>query len=79
MFYHDTSLWLLQNAEKCECATCAVLPHLHGFSLRHEFSESLLRYGGRNALRFLELGPQVEVRLGLVMGDGIGIVLLCCE
>ena len=59
---------------KCICKVRSV-----SSSLSHEFSEGLLRYGGRNALRFLELGPQIEVRLGLVVGDGIGIVLLCCE
>ena len=53
--------------------------YLHGFSLSHEFSEGLLGYGGVNAFRFLELGPQIEVWLGLVVGDGIGIILLCCE
>lgn len=47
------------------------------FVLGHELAVRLLGNGLVDALRFLELGPQIKVRLGLVMGDGIGIVLLC--
>ena len=43
--------------------------------LRHELAVGLLRNGLVDALRFLELGPQVKVGLGLVMGHGVGIVL----
>lgn len=47
-------------------------------SLSHELAVSLLGNRLVDALRLLELGPQVKVGLCLVMGDGIGIILLLC-
>lgn len=49
------------------------------FVLGHELAVRLLGNGLVDALRFLELGPQIKVRLGLVMGDGIGIVVNLVE
>ena len=41
----------------------------------HELPEGLLADGPDDALGSLELGPQVEVGLGLVVGYGFGVVL----
>lgn len=52
------------------------------FVLGHELAIRLLGNGLVDALGFLEFGPQIKVRLGLVMGNGVGIILfrlMCME
>ena len=81
VFAHEYNKYLslanrIDISADCLVSTCNTCRYI--CFLSHELAIGLLGNRLVDALRLLELGPQIEVGLRLVMGDGIGIILLLC-